>query len=86
MPVEVQNLIFVVKLKALGIRSGVEAISTNDDIITVRLFPGMQPNRQKLIPFYRYGIKIGITQVIINLKRLGKEWQKILEDIVKSVL
>jgi transcription-repair coupling factor (superfamily II helicase) len=86
MPVEVQNLIYSVKLKALGAKSGVESISTNDGTITIRIFAGLQVNRQKIIPFYRYGIKVGITQVIINLKRLGKEWQKILEDIVKSIL
>ncbi len=50
LPVEVQNLLYAVKLKALGHKAGVESISTNDDIVTIRLFPGLQFNRQKLDP------------------------------------
>ena len=75
----------IVRIKCLGSKSGVEAISTNESIVTIRLLPGLQFNRQKLVPFYRYGIKIGITQLIINIKRLGKDWHKILEDVIKSI-
>jgi transcription-repair coupling factor (superfamily II helicase) len=85
LPPEVRNLLYVIKLKALGQKTGVESISTNGDTVTIRLFPGLQTNRQKLIPFYRYNIKTGITQIIISLKRLGSNWQKILEEIVKSI-
>jgi transcription-repair coupling factor (superfamily II helicase) len=85
LPPEVLNLLYVIKLKALGQKTGVESISTNGDTVTVRLFPGLQTNRQKLIPFYRYNIKTGITQIIFSLKRLGGNWQKILEEIVKSI-
>jgi transcription-repair coupling factor (superfamily II helicase) len=84
LPVEVQNLLYVVKLKAIATKAGIETISTNGDIITIRLLSGLQTNRQKLVHFYRYNVKIGITQVIINLKRLGKDWQKILQEIVQA--
>ena len=85
LPEETQNLLYVVRLKVLGVRVGVESISTNDYVVTIRLFPGLQFNRQKLLPFYRYSIKIGFTQLIINLKRLGDDWQNILENIFKSI-
>ena len=72
-----QNLLYAVRLKTLGTKCGIESISTNNNIITIRIFPGIQFNRQKLSKIYKYGIKIGISQLIINLTRLGKDWQKI---------
>jgi transcription-repair coupling factor (superfamily II helicase) len=86
LPPEAQNLLFVVRLKALGANMGVESIATNEDVITIRLFPGLTVNKQKLIPLYRFGLKIGLSQVSMNLKRSGKDWQKVLEDLIKSVL
>lgn len=76
---------YAVKLKKWGIKSGIESISTNNNIVTVRLFAGLQFNRQKLLPFLRYGVKVGITQIIINLKNLGKDWQKVLEDMIRAI-
>jgi transcription-repair coupling factor (superfamily II helicase) len=86
LPEEAQNLLYAVKLKTLGAKVGVESVSTNDNIITIRILPGLQFNRQKLIPFCRFGLKIGVSQLIINLKNLRPDWQKILEEIIKSIL
>ncbi len=85
LPPEVRNLLYVLKLKALGHKAGVESISTDGTTVTLRLLPGLQVDRQKFAAFYKFGIKIGIVQVIINLARLGSAWQKILEDIIRSI-
>lgn len=85
LPVEAKNLIYAIRLKVSGANAGIESISTNANIVTIRLFPGLQFNRQKLIAFLRYGVKVGITQIIINLKNLGKDWQSTLEYLVKSI-
>jgi transcription-repair coupling factor (superfamily II helicase) len=84
-PLEARNLLFVIRLRCLGAKAGIESFSTNDNTVTLRLFPGVQIQRAKMFPFYRYGLKIGITQLIINIKRMGPEWQKIMEDLVKAV-
>lgn len=84
LPAEAANLLFVIRIKALGYRAGIESILTNVDIVTLRLFTGLQFNRQKLMPYYKYGIKIGTTQLIMGLKRAGKDWQKVLTDILKT--
>jgi transcription-repair coupling factor (superfamily II helicase) len=86
MPVEAQNLLFIVKLKSLGRNVGIESIATNVNVVTIRLLPGLSVNKQKLIPLYRYGLKIGFNQVSLNLSRSGKDWMKVLEDLVKSIL
>jgi transcription-repair coupling factor (superfamily II helicase) len=86
LPSEVQNLLYILKLKALGREAGIESISTAGTLITIRLPPGLQVDRQKLFAFYKFGIKIGIVQVIVNLARLGDNWQKILQNIINSFL
>jgi transcription-repair coupling factor (superfamily II helicase) len=86
MPPEVSNLLELVRIKSLASKSGVERISTNGNIITIILLPGLQFNRQKLLSFYRYGIKVGFSQLIINIKNIGPRWLKILGDIVQAIL
>jgi transcription-repair coupling factor (superfamily II helicase) len=84
LPIEAANLLYIVKVKALGAKAGVESIGTNDDLITIRLFAGLQFKRENLVKYYRYNLKLGTTQIIASLKRLGKDWQKALEEILKS--
>jgi transcription-repair coupling factor (superfamily II helicase) len=85
LPVEVQNLLYAVRVKALAALAGVESISQGDGIITIRLFPGTRLDQQKVNFLLRYGIKIGITQLIINIKRLGKDWQRVVEEALKKI-
>jgi transcription-repair coupling factor (superfamily II helicase) len=84
LPLEAANLLFIVKMKALGAKAGIESIGTNDDLITIRLFSGLQFKRENLVHFYRYNLKLGTSQIIASLKRLGKDWQKVLEEILKA--
>jgi transcription-repair coupling factor (superfamily II helicase) len=86
LPSEVQNLLYILKLKALGRKAGIESISTDGTMITIRLLPGLQVDRQKLFAFNKFGIKIGVIQIIINLTRLGNDWQKILGNIINTLL
>jgi len=45
----------------------------------------MEFDKEKLAPLAREEVKIGLTQLRLDYKRLGKEWQKILEEVVKGV-
>jgi len=84
LPLEVKNLLYAVKLKALAAKAGIESISTEHGQIILRLFQGMQFNKQKLEPM-RDGIKLGLTQLRLNPKRLGNEWQGMLEGILNKL-
>jgi len=42
-------------------------------------------DRQKLEPILKDGIKVGITQLALNPKRLGEEWQRVLEEVVGRI-
>jgi len=85
LPVEVKNLLYAVKVKILAAKAGIESISTEDGQIVARLFDGMQFDKQKLAPVLKDGIKVGTTQLRLNPKRFGKDWQKVLEEVLKNI-
>ncbi|MBA7637467.1 Transcription-repair-coupling factor [subsurface metagenome] len=84
LPPEVENLLYAVKIKILASKAGIESISTEHGQIIIRLFTGLQFDRQKLEPI-RDGIKVGFSQLRLNPKRLGKEWQEVLWGILEEI-
>jgi transcription-repair coupling factor (superfamily II helicase) len=82
LPPEVENLLYAVKIKALAAKAGIESIATEHGQIVLRLFEGLQFNKQQLESF-RDGIKIGTTQLRLNPKRLGGEWRGVLEEVLR---
>ncbi|MBA7679781.1 Transcription-repair-coupling factor [subsurface metagenome] len=86
LPREVKNLLYAIKIKILAAGAGIESISSEDGQIILRLFPGMQFNRQKLEPLLRDGIKLGTTQLRLKPKKLGKGWQKVLEQLLRNII
>jgi transcription-repair coupling factor (superfamily II helicase) len=86
LPTEVKNLLYAVKIKILAAKAGIESISTEDGQIVLRLFEGMQFSKQQLEPFSKDGIKVGSTQLRLNPKRLGGEWQGVLEEVLGRVI
>ncbi len=85
LPSEVKNLLYAVKIKALAAKAGIESISTEEGQIILRLFEGMRFDRQKLEPVLRDGVKVGTTQLRLTPKRLGGEWQQVLEEVLMRV-
>ena len=91
-PPEVSNLLYALKIKILAAKAGIESIGTEDRQIVIRRFQGMHFDRQQLEPFVKGlgpplkdGIKLGLTQLRLHPRRLGKEWQKVLEEVVRRV-
>jgi len=85
LPAEVQNLLYAVKVKVLAAKAGIESISTEDGQIVARLFNGMKfTPQQRALPLPD-GVKIGTSQISLNLKRLGKEWKGVLEEVLEKI-
>ena len=82
LPEEVRNLLYAVKIKVLATQASIESISHEEGQIVVRRFPGMPLDKAKLEPLLRDGIKLGTTQIRLNPKRLGREWQGVLEGVL----
>jgi len=85
LPPEVENLLYALRIKILAAKAGIESISTEEGQIILRLFEGMQFDKQKLEFFVKDGIKIGFNQLRLNPRRLGKQWQRVLEDIINKI-
>jgi transcription-repair coupling factor (superfamily II helicase) len=81
-PKEVENLLYILKIKVMAKDRGIESISNLDDEIIIQLFAGMQFNKQKLSHLYRDGIKIGNSQLRMSLRQPGKGWKTMLEEIL----
>jgi len=85
LPTEVKNLLYAVKIKTLAAKAGIESISTEEGQIILRLFDGLRFDKQKLEPLSKDGIKVGLTQLRLNPKRLGTDWQEVLEEVLRKV-
>jgi transcription-repair coupling factor (superfamily II helicase) len=81
-PLEVNNLLFIVKIKVLGAKAGIESISAEDDGIVLRLFEGMRFDQQKIGLIDRYGIQTSGSQARFSMKQPGRSWQRTLEEIL----
>ena len=84
LPPEVKNLLYAVKIKIMAAGAGIESVSTERGQIILRLLEGLRFNKQKLEPA-RDGIKIGTSQLYLNPKQLGKEWQRALEEVINRI-
>jgi transcription-repair coupling factor (superfamily II helicase) len=84
-PQEVKNLLYAVRVKILAAKAGIESISTEEGQIILRLFEGMKfTPHQRALPLPD-GVRMGTSQISLNLKRLGKEWEEVLGDILNKI-
>jgi transcription-repair coupling factor (superfamily II helicase) len=83
LPPEVKNLLYALKIKVMAARAGVESVSTEDGEIIIRLFEGMQLDREKLEPFLSEGVTAGKRQVSIRYKKM-EGWRGVLESILRD--
>jgi transcription-repair coupling factor (superfamily II helicase) len=85
LPVEVKNLLYVVRIRILGTKVGIESITTEDNQIVARLFAGMKfTPRQRALSFPD-SVNMGTSQITLNPKRVGKRWPRVLEEILERV-
>jgi transcription-repair coupling factor (superfamily II helicase) len=80
-PIEVQNLLYAIKIKVLATKAVLASVSNESGQIVLRRPPGLQFDLTKL-KFYRTGVKISPYQVRIDLKTPGKDWQKTLVEVL----
>jgi len=85
LPPELENLLYAVRIKLMATKAGIESITTEHGQIVLRRFEGTQFNKEKLEPVLKDGIKVGITQLTLNPKRLGGEWKGVLEEILQKI-
>ena len=85
LPGEVQNLLYAVKIKLLAAQAGIESVTTEHGQVIIRRFEGLPFDRQKLEPMVKDGVRVGHTQISLNLRRLGSKWKEVVEELLTRV-
>jgi transcription-repair coupling factor (superfamily II helicase) len=84
-PPEVENLLYALRVKALGAKAGIESISTDEGQIIIRRFGDIPFDTLKLDRLIREGITIGRTQIRINYVKIGRGWKATVERLLKAL-
>ncbi len=82
LPRPVENLLYMVRIKALAIRSKVSSISTQGRQIVIK--PQTDSRRLMATSPIDGAVKIGATQIKLDTKLLGDRWTEVLEEILSS--
>ncbi len=82
-PPQVKNLLYAVRLKILAMEAGVESIATDEGHIVLTMVEGKKIDKAVFVD--NDGIKVGTTQMRLNLKYLGSRWKETLEDVLKKL-
>ena len=54
-------------------------------MIVIRRFQGLPFNEEQLSGVIRQGVEVGRTQIRIDYKRLGRQWKRVLEEVVGAL-
>jgi transcription-repair coupling factor (superfamily II helicase) len=86
LPEPVDNLLYIVKIKVLAMRSKVSSISTQGRQIVIKPHETVIASgaKQSLSKGYDGAVKLGATQIKLDTRLLGDKWKKVLEEILRS--
>jgi len=91
LPEEVENLLYAIRIKILATKSGIESITTENGEIVLTRFEGWRFDRLELEPKLKVlhlppdSFSINGMQLRIYPKRLARDWQKVLEDVLNKI-
>jgi transcription-repair coupling factor (superfamily II helicase) len=86
LPPQVVNLLYVVDMKAIAIAAGVETITMEEKYLVIKMLSDKQLDKAKLQAKFGGGVKVGASQVRLDLGALGARWRVVLEDVLKGLV
>ncbi|NQT47413.1 MAG: transcription-repair coupling factor, partial [Chloroflexi bacterium] len=84
LPPQAENLLYIVNLRALATRAGIQSISREGKHVTVRLWEGLKLDRGRLRELGQ-GLKVGTSQLRLDMNVLGNGWQYTLQEVVEAL-
>ncbi|HEX77097.1 MAG TPA: transcription-repair coupling factor [Dehalococcoidia bacterium] len=84
-PAQVSNLLYMVEVKVLACRAGLRGVAREDNQVVLKLGEGNQIDRDWLEGRYGAAVRVGPTQVRLNLKRLGRDWPGVLKEVLGAL-
>jgi transcription-repair coupling factor (superfamily II helicase) len=90
LPEPMENLLYIVKIKALATQAKVASISTQGRQIVIKPQAVNSPlkireGRGVMSKYFGIAIKIGATQIKLDTRLLGNRWKFILEEILALI-
>jgi len=82
LPAEVRDLLFIVRVKLMAMRAGVREVSTERGQVVVKLGAGAEVDKASLQRGFGDSLKVGTTQLRLDLRRAGKGWRNLLEKVL----
>ncbi len=85
MPSPVENLLFGVRIKILAQRAAVQKIFTDGKEIVLSLEGQALEARSGRLRMFGSSIKVGLSQVRLNVARIGRQWPRMLEEVLRAM-
>jgi len=85
LPPQVVNLLYVVDMKAMAIAAGVESITMVEKHLVIKTAEDRQLDKAKLQAKFGGGVKVGASQVRLDMGALGARWRVVLEEVLRGV-
>jgi transcription-repair coupling factor (superfamily II helicase) len=82
LPEPVENLLYIVKIKVLATKAKVSSISTQGRQIVIK--PHADSRQLTAISSVDGAVRIGPTQIKLDIRLLGERWKGVLEDMLRS--
>jgi len=84
LPQAVKNLLYVVQVKTMATKAGVESIFTSGNHVVVKFREARKVARLSLPDKYGKAIKVGNTQVRLDGRYFGNKWPAVLREILQA--
>ena len=84
-PLQVHNLLYVVRLKMMADRAGIESITREDRLIVLRLKDEVGGARGALRRVLGRGADVGNTRIRLALDQLPEGWEEPLSDAIQKI-
>ncbi|MEE8374394.1 MAG: TRCF domain-containing protein, partial [Dehalococcoidia bacterium] len=82
LPAEVRELLFTVRIKLMATQAGVREVYTERGQVVVKLVPGAQVDRASMQRSFGDSLRVGATQLRLDIGRAGKGWRNMLEKVL----
>ena len=85
LPWQAQNLLYVTKLKIAATRSGIQAMTREDDTVVLRLHNAVGGARDALRRHLGDRADVGNTHIRIDISGLSNDWERYIFDVVERL-
>jgi transcription-repair coupling factor (superfamily II helicase) len=82
LPQPVKNLLYIVKIKVLAARAGVESILTQGKQVVLNWTKGKGMLNLASLHEYQDALKVSTKQIRLDTRRLRDKWQEVLEKLL----